>query len=81
MFNPKMRKISLTKDVTFLHKSYGEWSKVEKPVMVPKSYEGPDNHDEVKMVSGNNQNNHLYYYVVNNSKSDKEVKENILMKI
>ena len=29
-FNTKTRKISLTKDTTFLDKSFGEWNKVKK---------------------------------------------------
>ena len=34
VYNPKTMKISLTKDVTFLHKSYRKWCKVENSVMV-----------------------------------------------
>ena len=32
ILNPKTKKIILIQDVTFLQKSYGEYSKVEKPV-------------------------------------------------
>ena len=42
VFNPKTKKIVLTQDVTFLQKSYGEYSKVEKPVLVTMSHEGLD---------------------------------------
>ena len=40
IFNPKTKKIILTQDVTFLQKSYGEYTKVEKPVVVTMSYKG-----------------------------------------
>ena len=33
---PQDKKISFTKDVTFLHKSYGEWSTAEKFVFIPE---------------------------------------------
>ena len=42
IFNPKTKCIILTHDVTFLNKSYGEYSKVEKPVILTTSYEGSD---------------------------------------
>ena len=35
IYNTKTTRISLTKDVTFLNNSYGEWSKIEKPVLDP----------------------------------------------
>ena len=38
-FNPKTKKITLTRDVTFLQKSHGKYSKVEKPVLVTMSCE------------------------------------------
>ena len=41
-FGPKMKKIILTQDVTFLQKSYGEYTKVEKHVSVIMSYERSD---------------------------------------
>ena len=49
MHNPKTKN-HLTKDVTFLHKSYGEWSKIEKPVLVFMSFKGSDDDDEVETV-------------------------------
>ena len=33
VFNPKTKKVILTRDMTFLQKSYGDYSKVEKHVM------------------------------------------------
>ena len=38
IFNPKTKRIILTWDMTFLKKSYGEYSKVEKPVILNMSY-------------------------------------------
>ena len=48
----------MTRDVTFLQKSYGKFSKVEKPVLVITSYEGLDDEEELKMVPiiSNNKN-------------------------
>ena len=37
IFNPKTKRIILTRDVTFLQKSYGEYSKVEKSVVLNTS--------------------------------------------
>ena len=48
IFCPKIKKI--TKDMTFLEKSYGDWIKVEIPTVVPVSYEGSDEEEEVKLV-------------------------------
>ena len=45
--NPKARIIILTKDVTFLHKSYRDWNKVEKVGLVLTIYEGSNNDDVV----------------------------------
>ena len=50
IFNPKKKKIALTWDMTFLQRSYGEYTKVEKPAVVTKSYEGSDEEEELKMV-------------------------------
>ena len=53
--------IFLTQDMNFLQKSYGEYSKVEKPVLVTMSYEGLDDEEEletVPIVSKNNNNNY-----------------------
>ena len=63
--------------MTFFHKSYGEWSKVEKPVLSPMSYEGSDDNEEVKSISANNENNCNYFNVVSNYESDDDAKENI----
>ena len=43
--------------MTFLQKSYGEYSNIEKPVLVTTSYEGSDDEKELDMVSIFNQNN------------------------
>ena len=37
-------------DVTFLQKSYGEHSKVEKSVLLTTSYEGLDDEEELEMM-------------------------------
>ena len=47
MFNPKTKKIIFTQYVNCLQKSYGEYTKVEKPVMVTTSYEGSDEEEEL----------------------------------
>ena len=57
--------------MTFLQKSYGEYSKVEKPVLVRVSYEGWDDEEELETVpiigeNNNNNNNNL----VSDSDSD-----------
>ena len=57
--NHKALKICLAKDLTFLNKSCGEWDKMEKPVVVPISYEGSDE-EKVKIIPKNsNYNNYL----------------------
>ena len=43
--------------MTFLNKSHGNWTKVEKATVVPVSYEGSDDEEEVEMVSAHNENN------------------------
>ena len=35
VLNPMIKKICLTKDMTFLTKSYYEWNKMDKPVIFP----------------------------------------------
>ena len=50
VFNPKTKKIILTRDVTFLQKSYGESIKVEKYVLVTVRDERLDDEEEFKMV-------------------------------
>ena len=68
------RKNSLIKDVTFLNKSYGEWSKVEKPVLIPKNYDGLDDEEEIKMASTNKDNNNGN--ILRDSENDDEAKKN-----
>ena len=79
VFNHKKKKIILTRDVTFLQKTYGEYIKVEKPVLVTMCYEGSG---ELKMVSIISSNNN--YNVVSDSNSNTNMKnnnKNFLMKI
>ena len=49
--------MSWNKDMSFLQKSYSEYTKVDKPVVVTKSYEGSENEEEelkVPLVINNN---------------------------
>ena len=77
IFNPKARKFSLRKDVTFLNKSYG-WKKVEKPTVVSVNCEGLDDDKEVGIVLVYNENNYDDYYVVGDSESNDEIEKNLL---
>ena len=65
----------LKKDVTFLAKSYGECIKVEKPALVPASYEGSDA-EKGEMVSGYNEKNSNNHNVLSISNSDDSNYEN-----
>ena len=67
-FNPKTKKIILTRDVTFLYKSYSEYTKVEKPVVVTTSYCGSDEEEELEMVPVVINNNNVNIF--NNLDSD-----------
>ena len=61
--------------MTFLQKSYVDYNKVEKPVLVTISYEGSNDEEELEMVlviNGNNNN----YNIVGDSKSNNEVQKN-----
>ena len=53
--------------MTFLQKSYSEYTKVEKPLVLTMSHEGLDE-EELEMVAVVNSNNNVN--VVNNSNSD-----------
>ena len=67
--------------MTFLQKSYGDWSKVEKPVLFPISYEGSEeDDDDVKMVPVINQNNSNDFKVVSDSKSNDKANKNLFNK-
>ena len=68
IFYHKTKRIILTRDVTFLNKSYGEYNKVEKPVILRTSYEGSDEEEEFKIVSENNNNGDIN--IVSDSDSD-----------
>ena len=77
MFNPKTKWIILTQDVTFLQKSYGEYSKVEKPVILNKSYEGSNDEEELKKVYIDNKNNNANVVSDSDSlSSDKDFESN-----
>ena len=65
--------------MTFLQKTYGAYSNVEKPVLVTTRNEGLDDDEELKIIPVVNQNNN-HYNVVSNSDSksnDKETEKNI----
>ena len=68
IFNPKTKRIILTWDVTFLNKSYGDYNKVEKPVILTMRYVGSDKEEEFEIVSNNNNNGDMN--IVSNSDSD-----------
>ena len=55
-------------DVSFLQKSYGEYSKVEKPAVLNMSYEGSDEEEELETVPVENNNNNVN--IVSDSESD-----------
>ena len=67
--------------MTFLHKSYGKWSKVEKPVMVPMSYKGLHEKDVVKTVPTNSSRKNNYLYVVGIPKKIMKPKKTFLTKL
>ena len=67
-FKPKAKKIILTRGTAF----YGEYSKVEKPVMVTTSYEGSDEEKELEKVPVIN--NYDNINVITNSYSENDIK-------
>ena len=50
-FNAKTKKIILIWDVTFLQKSYSEYTQVDKPVVVTTSYEKSNEEEEPQTPS------------------------------
>ena len=54
--------------MTFLQKFYGEYTKVEKPVLVTTSYEGSNDDEELETVLVINNNNNVN--IVSDSDSD-----------
>ena len=77
MFNPKAKKIILTRDMTFLQKFYCEYTQVEKPVVVTSSYEGSDEEEKLKRVSLVSNNDSLDIVSDSNSdSSDEDFKNN-----
>ena len=73
IFNPKTKQIILTQDVTFLRKSYSEYSKVEKPLVLNTSYEGSDDEEELETVPADNYNNNVNAF--SDSKDDSSNKD------
>ena len=71
VFNPKTKKIILTRDVTFLQKSYGEYTKVEKSILLTISYEGLDSEEELEPIPIVNNNNNIN--LVGDSNSDDDI--------
>ena len=72
----KYKKNILTQDMTFLQKSYGEYTKVDKPVVVTMSYEGSDNEEELKIVPIVTNNNNVNVVSDSSSDSSEEVFKN-----
>ena len=68
IFNPNTKNIILTWDMSFLHKSYSEYTKVDKPVVVTASYEALDDKEEHETVPVLNNNNNIN--IVSNSDTD-----------
>ena len=54
--------------MTFLQKSYGEYTQVEKPVIVTTNYEGSDEEEELEKVPIIDNNNSVN--IVSDSESD-----------
>ena len=57
----------------FLQKSYGEYSNVEKPVVLNTIYEGSNDEEELKIVPLDNNNDNVN--VVSDSDSDSSNKD------
>jgi len=76
IFNPKTKRIILTGDVAFLNKSYGEFYKVEKPVILTTSYEGSDDEEELEVVSKNNNSDLNIVSDSNSYSGDDDLKNN-----
>ena len=55
ILNLKTGKTCLTKDMSFLGNSCGEWNKMQKLALVPMSNEGSDD-EEIETLLGNNEN-------------------------
>ena len=62
----------MTRDVTFLQESYGEYTQVEKPMVVTTSYDGLDEEEELETVSIVNNNNSVNTVSDSNSDSSEE---------
>ena len=57
--------------MTFLNKTYGEWDKVDKTLLVPIIYQGSDDEDD-KMIPKNNNFNNDNSVVSDSNSDDKE---------
>ena len=69
-----------TKDVTFLYTSYCESDRVQKPVVVPTSYEKSDE-EAIKTVPENNNYNKNCDIISDSDKDDEEKEENVFGQI
>ena len=49
-FSTPTKKIILTRDVTYLQKTYGKYAKVEKSILVTMSNEGSNDEEKLEMV-------------------------------
>ena len=70
----------LTKDVIFLQKSFRDYSKVEKPVLVTVSYKVSDDEDKLDKAPVMDQNTDDIGAVID-SKCDNKGEDTFLMKI
>ena len=66
----------MTRDVTFLQKSYGECSKVKKPAVLNTRYEGSNEEEELTTVPVENNNNNINVVSDSDSNSSNEDFEN-----
>ena len=85
IFNPKRKKNILTQDVTFLQKSYGEYTRADKPVVVTTSYQGLDEEEELKTIPIFNNNNNVNIvsdsYTDSSEEDSKNSKDNFSTKM
>ena len=75
-FSTQKLKKNLTRDVTFLQKSQGEYTKVDKPLVVNTSYEGLDKEEELKRVPVVVNNNNVNIVSDSDTNSSEEDFEN-----
>ena len=75
VFNPTMKKIILTQDVSFLQKSYCEYTNIEKPFLLTTSDEGSDDEEDLKPVPIFNDKNNVKL-VTDSDSEDETNKDN-----